>query len=152
MAAPDHSGFQDGGAGADSAGQAPARGLGGEGSLVKPFEKQQLSEGHTDSEASISLLSLTDEVSALAWLHAIDRLADKMVYMSVSDSACMQAFMTDSAAGKQGVLLASLGTIAELGGLPRYCSDECVLGYSAFEDKCQLNIWRQFLLTQSRAM
>ena len=31
----------------------------------------------------------------------------------------MQAFMTDAKAGKQGVLLASLGTIAELGELCR---------------------------------
>ena len=84
-----------------------------------PFICRQLLRGNTDSERWRTL-SLADAVCMVAWLDKHRQaFADIRVYIFVSDPACMQAFMTDPEAGKQGVLLASLGTIAELGELCR---------------------------------
>ena len=67
--------------------------------------------------------------------------------------------MADPEAGKQGVLLASLGTIAELGEPSRTCyrmyAVRSALGCGSFKDKSEtlLNICSHFSLLQPpRAM
>ena len=73
-------------------------------------------------------LSLADVACMVACFDIYwQAFANLMVYISVSEPACMQAFMTDCEAGKQGVLLASLGTIAELGEQCRTCHHHSAL-------------------------